>query len=429
VNDTPLSTDALAYAPPPPLPPVRSPWWKGMLRLAMWIGGGCGCGAVLGLMLGGEHGVGAAFSAALRVADFRWVALFVVLTIWPQVLIHEAGHALAGLARGMQPLAFGVGPWRWERSLDRWRLRRGGRVLGLLGFAILVPHGQRGLSRLDQCIYLLGGPMANLATFALMLGLAAHPLVTTSTPFAAFVIGTASVAALLGLSNLVPFETQGWRSDGRNIIDLFRRSADAERLRRVRATLALGMAGVRPRDWPAEALPDLPGDDEEPPNLIGLNAISQVFVHALDADDACLARRCARLLAAGHARVPEAMRAHLAVNMAIFAARIERNPDLLAAWRPLCAGGLLDHTALHAWLDAELAELSGDIDAARAALATARALAARVPDAITGVLVDEALDALESRLDARHPAAVDVVGASSVATLPCSGAAKPEHRD
>ncbi len=398
MSDEPLVVDTLAYRPPPPLPPIRASAWKSLLNFALWIAGGGLVGVVVGLVLGNSQGGGGPLIAALRATDDWLLIVFIVLTIWPQVLIHEAGHALGGLARGMQPLAFGAGPWRWERNEDRWRLRRGGGVAGLLGFAILVPRGERGQSRFDQAVYLLGGPLANLATLALMLVLATLPLATSSPVFAAFITGTAGVAALLGFSNLVPFETQGWRSDGRNLVDLFRRSADAERMRRVRETLALTMAGVRPRDWPAESLPSLPADDEGTPSLIGINAISQVFTHALDANDAPLARRCARLLAPNLAYAPEAMRPHLAVGMAVFAAQIERDRDLLAAWRPLCEGGLLDLTASRAWLDAELATLSGDFEAARTALAQARTLAKRVPDAVTGLLLGEALDALDARL-------------------------------
>ena len=391
------------YAPPPLAPlPARSP-----LRWIVNVVLGCLASAAAGIALGvllalTRRHLGLDWLDGIRAlvpaVGVGWTLVFAVLMVWPNVLLHEAGHALGGLARGMQPLAFGVGPWRWERSADRWRMRRGGRVRGISGFAILLPRGERGQSRFDQFVYLIGGPAANLATFAL--ALAVLPLAADSPRLGAFLVGTAVGAALFGFVNLVPFVTKGWRSDGRNLLDLFRRSADAERSRRVRETLALTMAGVRPRDWPSASLPSLPGDDEGAPSLSGLSAVSQVLSHAVDGGDATLARTCAGRLVAGYAHVPEAMRPHLALGMAAFAAGIEHDRDLLAAWRPLCEGGLFDLTAARAWLDAELAVLSGDVDAARAAITTARALRVRTSDELSGRLLDERLDALDARLDA-----------------------------
>ncbi len=341
------------------------------------------------------------YLAAIPEMSVLWAVTFCLLMLWPQVLLHEGGHALAGLARGMQPLAFGVGPWRWERGGDRWRLRRGGHVRGVSGFAILLPRGERGQSRFDQFAYLIGGPAANLTTLAAVLVLL--PLTTDAPVAASFLAGTGAGAATLGLINLLPFETHGWRSDGRNILDLFRRSPDAERARRVRATLGLVSAGVRPRDWPAAILPELPDERTAPPDLVGIQAASQLLAHALDRGDAVLARRCARLLAVGHAAVPEAMRPHVAIGMASFAACIERDRELLAAWRELSEGGLFDLSAIRAWLDAELAMLSGDRAGVQTALATARALRTRVPDEVTALQLDELLVGVETWLSAAQP--------------------------
>lgn len=59
-------------------------------------------------------------------------------------MLHEAGHAVAGVTRGIQAIAFGVGPRRVERGPTgrwrwRWRWRYGG---GIGGFAALVVRGR-----------------------------------------------------------------------------------------------------------------------------------------------------------------------------------------------------------------------------------------------------------------------------------------------
>lgn len=384
--------------PRAPKPTARRSLWRWAIPFALGGVGGYAIGKTIGYVRGNVDLAWLESHASLFPSVHGGLVIaFAVLTLWPQIVLHEAGHALGGLSRGMQALAFGAGPWRWERTGDRWRWRRGGRLRGISGFAMLLPRGDRGQSRIDQTIYLLSGPMMNLATLAL--ALAVLPLVTDSPVLAALLVGTASTAALLGFINLLPFETQGWRSDGRSLLDLFRRSAEAQQARRVRHAMALTMAGVRPRDWPLDAVPRPPADARPLPTLTDINAISVCLAHALDCDDASSAREYASRLAAGSALVPEAFRPHLAISMATFAARIERDRDLLAAWRPLCEGGLLDLTALRAWLDAELAELSGDIDAASAALERARAVQTHVPDEITGLQLRECLDALASRLD------------------------------
>ena len=382
---------------PPRAPARRSAW-----RLIVWIVLGALAGIVLGIGLGVarrhlELDALDLYLAGIPPVHDGLVLAFMALMAWPQVLLHEAGHALGGLVRGMQPIAFGVGPWRWERSGDRWRLRRGGRVRGISGFAILLPRGERGKSRLDQAVYLLGGPLANLAVLAL--AVAVLPRASDAPVLAALLIGTACIAGILGVVNLVPFETNGWRSDGRHLITLFSRSRDAEQARRTRELLGLTVAGVRPRDWPEQALPLLPDEAVEKPSLPELNAIALRLSHAIDINDAAAAHACARLLAPAYAHVAEGLRPHLAFGMASFAALVVRDRALLAAWRPLCEGGMLDLTALRAWLDAELAEMSGDDALARAALAAARALQSRVTDEASGVQLREYLDAIEARLD------------------------------
>lgn len=403
-DDVPVSaTSALM---PPALPAPVAPARRRLKLVVQLVGGG-----IVGVAVGSAIGFARrridpalldAITFPLPAVDAGFAVFFALATLWPQVILHEAGHALAGIARGMQPIAFGIGPWRWERGQDRWRLRRAGRVRGIAGFAMLLPRGERGLGRLDQAFYLFGGPLANLIVLACML--AVLPWVSEAPVTAALVLGTAATAALIGFVNLVPFQAQGWRSDGRNLIDLFAASREAEQARRVRQVLALTMAGVRPRDWPDEALPAWPEADIDEQGWTDVYAVSLRLSHALDRGDPVSARHCAQRLASGYARVPEAFRPHVAIGMASFAALVERDLGLLTAWRSLCEGGLLDLGALRAWLDVEREVLSGDVATARENLAVARGVMHRVPDEVTGLQLREYLDAIEQRLASGPPA-------------------------
>ena len=255
---------------------------------------------VLYLLAGSVIGVlGALFGRSLAAAtpDWPWppvsvpaALLATLLMLWPNIVLHEAGHAIAGIARGLRPIAFGIGPLRWERGQSRWRFRLGGRVGGIAGFASLLPQGERGLSRRDQMTYLAGGPLMNLATAALAFALL--PLAADSPRLGACVLGAGVSAAVLGMINLVPFHSQGWRSDGRGLLDLLRRTPEAALQQQVHHLLALTMAGVRPRDWP-EALLPAPIDTPSSP-MLAVNGDVLRLAWAMDRGDDRAAADAAR---------------------------------------------------------------------------------------------------------------------------------------
>ncbi len=387
--------DRAAFMPPGPGDAAASARRSrlGPLRFALY------------LLAGGVVGaLGAVFGRSLAASqpDWPWppvsvplALLAALLTLWPNIVLHEAGHAAAGIARGLRPVAFGIGPLRWERGRSRWRFRRGMRIGGIAGFASLLPEGERGLSRLDQMVYLAGGPFANLATAALAFALL--PLADSSPRLAGLLLGTGASAAFLGLLNLVPFHSQGWRSDGRGLLDLLRRTPEGALQQRIHHLLALNMAGVRPRDWPSTLLPD-PVDAPSSP-MLAANGDLLRLSWAMDRDDGETAAAAARRVTAAFATLPEAVRPHVAVALAGHAARNLRDPTLLAAWRPLCDGGVTDLSLMRAWLDAEHATLSGRAGDARTAIAGARDLLDRAPDPVTARLLGEYLDDLDRRLD------------------------------
>ncbi|MCD9029068.1 hypothetical protein LDO26_12740 [Luteimonas sp. BDR2-5] len=381
---------AAALFPPPAGAgaPAATPWWRRLLGLAGWMLGG------------GVAGFGiAAFGSSIldglpRGGGLALLAGFLV-GLWPHIVIHEAGHALAGLSRGMQAVAFGVGPFRAERGGDgRWRWRNGGGIRGIGGFAALLPRGERGLSTTDQVVFVLGGPLANLLTAAACIGVAR---LLAGTPLLALaLLGVAMGALLLGLANLLPFRTHGWRSDGRGLLDLLRGAPDAALQLRVNQLMAMSMAGVRPRDWPDALLPAVDDADRSP--LLALVARLLRLSVAVDRRDAAPARALAGALAATFARAPDVYRPSVAIALAGYAALLPRDRALLAAWRAHCDGGLLDLSPYRAWLDGELALLDGDPAAALGRLADARALQDRIPDAASLLLFREYLDQLDSRI-------------------------------
>ena len=333
--------------------------------------------------------------------DGMSIALLVVallLSGWLHILVHEAGHAVAGLSVGMQPLAYGIGPVRFERSGTGWRTRWAGGIEGIGGFAALMPRADRPPSLRGQAIYLVGGVTANLLAAGLAIAavttIADHPwTVITLSAFAVMGVVLAAV-------NLCPFESGGWLSDGAGLRELRRDPAHALDGLRVQQVVQASMQGVRPRDWSEALLPTAALPDPETASSAAVMAVLLRMARAEDCGDRAEAEACAALLAAHwpHAKAP--FRPGIALTMASFAIVWLDDVALAKAWRPLGVGGLLDQTTHEAWLDAEIAAREGRTDDARALLAKAREALPRVHDGASRVVLAEYLHRLEARVAA-----------------------------
>lgn len=362
--------------------PGKTPW--PMLALQFVLGGIGGFALIAGLD-------SLVDDIPLPLLGLGLVILLAML--WLQVVVHEAGHAIAGLATGRRLIAAGMGPLRLERGVGGWQLRWGGGVQGIGGFAAMLPARDRRESRGRLAMFLLGGPLANLLCggAALAVLLAAPP----AGDFARIALAaTAFGGGLLGVVNLLPFQSHGWHSDGHGLRELARDTPLFHAMRGQQDVLALALAGVRPRDWPAELLGEVP--DTLPAS--GAAAIHSLRMgRALDGDDWPTARTTAIALADLYPGLPDGQRQGIATTLAAYAARTG-DAALLAAWRPLCDGGLLDLGPYRLWLDAEAAALAGDTAAAGALSAQARAAMPRIHDRASVVVMGEYLERLDARL-------------------------------
>lgn len=377
---------------PPPLadaPRAKKRWWTHVLHA---LGGAAVGGVATALVLRGVDTSGLDTLPALAL-----VAVAAALSGWLHTLLHEAGHAIAGVVVGLKPLAFGVGPLRAERGERGWHLRWGGSVGGIGGFALLLPPVDASPKASAQALYLLGGPLANLlvAGLALPLVLALDGPVWAEIALGMFVV----IGVVIGIINLVPFRSGGWLSDGAHLRRL-RTDPDAVMAGlRMQQLVRASVDGVRPRDWPAALLPRGPLPTLPTDSPMAMPTVVLRLSHAIDTGDADSAEACARFLAAywPHSQLPE--RPGIALTMAAYAAIIRPGDALLLApWRALASRGLLDQTAHEAWLDAELAQREGRLDDARRLLDESRAALPRIHDSGTRVTVAERLEVLADRL-------------------------------
>lgn len=376
------------WPPPEPAPlPLSKGRWKPRLRSALVFCGWLALGAAFGC---------AAAALSWEISGMQWLVgtLAFIFAGWLNLILHEAGHALAGIAFGQRAYAFGIGPWRLERGQAGWHVRKGGAISGVGGFAALAPRAGRAGSRRDMVAFLLGGPFANLLTGAA--GLALLHCWQPPALLAAALVGAVLSALLMGVINLLPFRSKGWYSDGLNLLYLLRNNASARARIQMTQLLGLSLAGVRPRDWPLQLLPDTDIEDGDPALVSGLLALH--LVRAIDQDEREAADLLAQRLVPMLYDVPEAMRAALAVNIAFHIVCFRPDAELLAAWLPHCEGGLLDVSAQRELLRAEQRLLLGDDAAAAEYLARASDSMHRVQDAGSAQMLADRIQVLRARL-------------------------------
>ncbi len=165
-----------------------------------------------------------------------------------ELILHEAGHLVFGLATGYRFLSFRIGSFLLLRENGRLRMRRYS-LPGTAGQCLLAPPDWNG-GRLPYALYNLGGVLMNLLTAALFGALsalcAAVPLLSL------FFFAAAEGGVAFALLNGVPMRMKMVNNDGRNTLEI-RRSAAARRAFWVQMkVMEETTRGVRLREMPEE---------------------------------------------------------------------------------------------------------------------------------------------------------------------------------
>jgi hypothetical protein len=176
-----------------------------------------------------------------------YFALQILLAIVLVMVIHEAGHTLAGMSLGMKLITFAVGPFQWWCGNGKWKfLFHPGRLL--IGQTLVVP------TRIDdfrrrKILQVAAGPAASvLAAGVALLALFASP----GRPWAGewpVMAAFANISALVGLLNLVPFAIGGGYSDGAKLYQLWGGGLWANYHRTLALAYSIQVTAFRPRDY------------------------------------------------------------------------------------------------------------------------------------------------------------------------------------
>ncbi|HYL73980.1 MAG TPA: M50 family metallopeptidase [Bryobacteraceae bacterium] len=169
-------------------------------------------------------------------------ALPIFLVAWyASLLMHELGHAGAGLAMGFEVRALVVGAFHLERRAHGWRFRLiPKRFLGG-GLTSTLPQSNQNLvRRFALCI--MAGPAVSAILF----------IITFFLPTGLWVGSFCLANLILAAFSCIPFTVRGQPADAKNILILAQKGVVADRLAAILYLLALDARGIQPREWPHE---------------------------------------------------------------------------------------------------------------------------------------------------------------------------------
>lgn len=187
---------------------------------------------------------------ALASGGFLLLLAGLAAGIFVQLILHEGGHLVCGLATGYSFVSFRIGSWMLICREGRFRWCRYS-LPGTGGQCLLAPPPWKEAG-FPVFAYNLGGPAANLLAAALCaLGCG---MLRDAAPAAAAVLAGAALAGLyLGLVNGIPLKIGGMPNDGHNALHL---GKDPVTRRAFWAQLAINAAqmegrrlGELPEDW------------------------------------------------------------------------------------------------------------------------------------------------------------------------------------
>ena len=223
-------------------------------------------------------------SAGTFLLNILLLFVLILLGLFLQLIVHEGGHLIFGLATGYRFLSFRIGSLTLVRSAEgrsEWKRLN---IAGTAGQCLLSPP-QMTDGRFPYVLYNLGGSLMNLLTGAVSFGLFAATREGRYLPV--FLLGSAMFGLVFALTNGIPMKTALISNDGYNAVSL---GKDPEALRAFWLQLKINeqlTLGVRLREMPEEWF-TLPADADLQNPMISTIAVFREnrLMDALDFDGA-----------------------------------------------------------------------------------------------------------------------------------------------
>lgn len=193
------------------------------------------------------------FPEPLSLRTASMIAVSIIVSFPLTILLHELGHVLAGRLQGMKLLNLSVGPFVIERHEGRLHFHFVRSALGYLGRAMMgfPQQMEKELMKAKLIRYIYGGPLMNILTGILMIGIAFgiwhHP----------FWIVFGFVNVLLGMTNLQPTMAKSAMTDGLVIQRLRTVPVEDSIIIAAYSLLVEGMRTANVREWDSDLIEQL----------------------------------------------------------------------------------------------------------------------------------------------------------------------------
>lgn len=171
-----------------------------------------------------------------------------------QVLAHELGHTLTGLALGMKLRMFLAGPFLFQKREGKWEFKfELGGILGDTGGTGVVPTSSNHPLWHDVGVT-LAGPITNLILGLVALGIAFASEPDSPRQLAGFTALFGGFNLVTFVTNLIPLKVGTNYSDGARIYQLISRGPWADFHRIAWSVGSTLVTPLRPKDWDLEAM-------------------------------------------------------------------------------------------------------------------------------------------------------------------------------
>ncbi len=222
-----------------------------------------------------------------------------LVSIFLNVIIHEAGHLIFGLLTGYSFLSFRIFSLTFVKEQGRLRCRKFS-APGTSGQCLMIPPAKT-VKPLPYRLYNYGGVIMN---FLISL-LAILPMVLfPGIPFAVdFLLGGfAAGGIMIGAMNGLPLKAFGIANDGYNVRSMKRDATARSSFRRQLELVAEQSVGIRLKDMPEEWF-QLPAEADLT-NVMNAYIRYMAFVRELDRLDFTAAQSCLEQLVPALPRLP-----------------------------------------------------------------------------------------------------------------------------
>lgn len=359
-------------------------------------------------VVGGSGTAADPIVGSLRPVEIGAAVVGIVAVVWGVLAWHELGHLVAGWAVGFRFALLIVGPLRVYRTADGLRLGLN-RTLALYGgLAASVPPagaeptdasdaegqsdaedpsdaqeeempGSARASLTRRTAWMVaGGPLASLAGG--VLALAAYvgfgldvvrpgPWAVTAWFVGQGLLFFGSTSLLILVVTLVPARTSGFRTDGARLLQLWRGGATAPRDEAITMLTGYSLGGVRPRDWPDDAVERAIARRDRTLE----EAVGHVFayVRALDQEAIGAAHAHLQRTLVLAPETPESLQAQAYAEAAYLEGRYRQDASAARWWLEQVRPGAIEDGTYHR-AAAAVHAAEGDADRAQEAAATAR---------------------------------------------------------